>query len=102
MYRLFYNYTKHICLNYSKVIILDIIFSQIDIVLEDLKENYRQHYSFYSPFGKDEDCIINNAFLQETNDSYHLIELHMTAKSGEKKTVKIRIEPSKKSAFIVE
>lgn len=55
-----------------------------------------------SPFDAKEVFKISTASLLEKKDDYFLIECQLVAYSGTKKTVKIKIIPSERSAMIVE
>lgn len=71
------------------------------IEITSIDNENRINYSINSPFGSNENFIVNSASLLESRDSYYVIECQLTAYSGEKKTIKIKISSKENKAEII-
>lgn len=66
----------------------------LDLYLILGKEDICKYYKFPSPFESNEDFIVNSSSLLESKDNCYILECEVTAYSGEKKRVKIEINPN--------
>ena len=92
------DYTKCIILFCSKLTDTEMGFC---INIESFDTGEILGFTAPSPFDPSEKFITNNASLIESTNEYYLIECQVTAYSGEKKTVRIRINLGNKKAELV-
>lgn len=92
------NYTECIILQYSKINNKDLGFL---VLVESIDKGEEIIFNIPSPFNSSENHIIDSASLLETKDNYYIVECHLTAYNGEKKTVKIKIDLNEKKAEII-
>ena len=87
-------------LDYTKAIALSKTGDK-DIYIYTIENDTDISYSVLSPFYPKEDYLINSASLIESKEAYYIIECQLTAYSGEKRTIRIKISPKEKTAEIV-